>query len=36
VLRHLEVHVKFSVPFVVTINVNAILDKKAINAKTHL
>jgi len=36
VLRHLEVHVKFSVPFVVTINVNAILDKKAVNAKTHL
>jgi len=35
-IRHLEVQVKFCVPFVVTINVNAILDKKAIKAKTHL
>jgi hypothetical protein len=33
-LQHLEVQVKFCVPFVVTINVNAILDKKAVNAKT--
>jgi len=33
-LQHLEVQVKFCVPFVASINLNAIWDKKAINAKT--